>query len=299
MRRTFFHIGLHKTGTTFLQNEVFQVLSGIHVLKPGSTSLKRLTECPRDMDCLVSDEALSGMPWGKSFDLAGGWRRARELSLVNIAEFFPSAEIIVCFRPHSALTESLYRQYLHEGGAASFGDFFGRNGLIQKRDVEFTPFLEMIEELLPNAPFVFSAEELWSNPSDVIRRMCLFLGVEFEPGAMLGRPRNRGVRGYRARVLRSLNRISRSELNPGGFFNLRNRLFRRLAIDPRSICQNFLPGDWGQGVGLDAEFRHALEAEFAEDWEGVLQRIRRCRARFRETTPTGDAGNDAFEVSED
>lgn len=298
MRRTFLHVGLHKTGTTFLQKNVFRTLSGIHVVHSGAV-LKQLAECPRDSSLLVSDESLSGMPWGESRDRAGGWRRARELSLLNLAEFFPSAEILVCFRPHGDLIESLYRQYLHEGGTLRFEEFFGENCLIQKQDLEFKPLLEMIEELFPNDPFVFSMDEIWSNPVALIRRMCVFLGVDIVLEVDPGRSENRGVRGYRAHLLRSINRISRSALNPEGRLNLRNVLFRRMAIDPRSICQHILPGDWGQDVGLDAESRQILEDQFTNDWAAVLERVRLCQARFTARDPMGDAGNVACEICVD
>ena len=290
MRRAFIHIGLHKTGTTFLQKYVFRALSGIHVVQP-SAGLKQIAECPRNSNLLISDESLSGMPWGESRDRAGGWRRARELSLVNLAEFFPSAGILVCFRSHGDLIESLYRQYLHEGGTARFRDFFGEGCLIQKQDLEFRPILEMLEALFPVDPFVFSMGDVWPDPTALIRRMCIFLGVDIVPSVDPGRSENRGVRGYRARVLCSMNRISRSALNPGGRLNLRNVVFRRMAIDPRAICQHLLPGDWGQDVGLDAESRQRLEDHFSDDWAAVIERVRGCRARFTERDPQSDLGS--------
>jgi len=298
MRRTFFHIGLHKTGTTFLQKRVFSGLSGIHVLGPGA-GLKEIVECPLDLDMLVSDEALSGMPWGESRDRAGGWRQARRIALLNLAEYFPEARILIGVRPHGDLIESLYRQYLHEGGTEEFEGFFGDNCLIENEDLEFGPFLETLESLFRREPFVFSMNEVWANPSALVRRIGCFLGVDVVEDPPTGVTENRGVRGYRARTLRLLNIVSKSALNPTGRINLRNGLFRRLGVDPRGVCQNILPGDWGRDVGLSHDARQALEKHFASDWAVVTQRISRWQGSFDEESSNRGVENNSGGVVED
>jgi hypothetical protein len=145
-----FHIGLHKTGTTWLQAELFTAHSSVFVPVSREGRAKDLgTFFIRDeedylaspfdlgtdriraeMDAIgrevgfgdrvpvVSNERLSGNPFAGSFDA--------RLIADRIHAAFPDARILVVFREQKDMLLSIYLQYLQDGGTDRISDFLER-----------------------------------------------------------------------------------------------------------------------------------------------------------------------------
>ena len=113
MSQVFLHVGLHKTGTTFLQYHVFPLLEGVRTLH-GWQPATALAEgaAPRT---LITSENFSGWPWG------GGWAEQFEARMRSLAALFPRAKALIGFREHAAMLLSLYKQHLHQGDAVGPG----------------------------------------------------------------------------------------------------------------------------------------------------------------------------------
>lgn len=275
MSREFIHIGMHKTGTTWLQAEVFEKLSGFYFVRPPAT-LKAVTQRPEDLDLLISDESLCGRAWGAT-EVTGGRTVSRRQVLSRLVGLFPDGRLIVGFRRHADLIDSLYRQYLHVGGTSSIEQFFGDDGLIREPDLLFGPIISLIQDLFALPPFFFTFDDFISNRARFLEELLTYLGVGEVPKISVGKNYNRGVRGYRARLLRTINRLSRSPFNPRGLLPLRSAALGRLGLDPRNICQRLLPGDWGVDVGLSSEQRERIEEAFSGDWHAVLKAVESSR----------------------
>ena len=286
-RRVGVHLGLPKTGTTFLQRKIFPAWRQVRYIG-GLDSVRNLVERADAPVVLVSDESLwfqrpdSGDPyWTEYGDL--GVVRA---SLARIAGVFPGARAIVSLRRHSTYILSLYKQYLHQGGRRTLEEFFSLEpgeGLLRAEYIEFRPFLEAVEAQF-GRPVLFLQGELRTSLAEVLGRIGAALGVP-PPGAseieeMLADPldamaSNTGVAAAPAQVLRVLNHVSRSAYNPGGLLPLRSRLLTRLRLDPRTVCQSgivahLLPS---KPLGFPDAVRQQVEERFAEDWSFVKERI--------------------------
>jgi hypothetical protein len=122
----FFHVGLHKTGTTFLQRAVFPKWRGITYIPWPNLELFLRLDSGRTY--LVSREGLSGRNWAHHHE--------RDASLKRLSELFPDAQILISFRKHSGYIISSYRQYLQRGGAEVFERYFDieSDGGFMKRD---------------------------------------------------------------------------------------------------------------------------------------------------------------------
>jgi len=136
------HVGLHKTGTTWLQESVFRridehsvvysedrgLIRGNFVLPSHGVfsqttvrdSLSDLLSHAADagLPLLLSDESLAGFPFGHRF--------SREVALSRIHETFPNAQILVTIREQRALLRSYYGHYIRGGGTASLADFLAQ-----------------------------------------------------------------------------------------------------------------------------------------------------------------------------
>ena len=266
----FIHVGLHKTGTTYLQSEVFPNLKGItYVPWSRFETFFRPSTHP---NCLISREGLSGGLWAPLEE--------REATFRALSQSFPEARLLIAFRRHDSYIVSTYRQYLHQGGTLSFPDYFtlGRESSFMKPEqFVFSPFLDWIERYFHTSPFVFFFEELRTNLEPLLAEMTTFLGAEsLRPDDLSNRSQNRGLPYYAGSILRRINRFNRSALNPQGRWYLDNHRTRVLQIDPASIGQKWLGWLPDRDFFSDGERREVLEF-FGGDWERVVAFAQRTR----------------------
>lgn len=270
MNNIWVHIGLHKTATTFLQQEVFPKIPGVFFVPPGG-SLSGMLRCPRGTNMLVSDESLSGKPWSRPPDPRYSWRADRELRLTNLAALVPRARIIVCFRRHRGWILSLYKQFLAQGGRLTLQEFFDldRPSLISKEDVMLADLVDLLVELFGERLFLFTMREM-GEFDNLLRELYGFIGAGESDIRFCPRQVNAGVRATQARLLRMLNSVTFSDMNPKGILPLRGPVFRRLRLDPRNLCQRRLAWVPSQDVDFSDGTGERLDAFFAEDWGRVL-----------------------------
>lgn len=148
MSKVYIHIGLHKTGTTFLQKQYFPKIKEISYL--GKIDFHVLGQKKLKEDILISYEGLSGFPWNsqwiKGTNNSFNWMNSFEIALENVKLIFPDAHLIVVFRKHGDLLISLYKQYLQEGGVLKIDEFYGPNGVITDRDLNFRKRIEFLKD---------------------------------------------------------------------------------------------------------------------------------------------------------
>ena len=96
MREIYVHVGLHKTATTFLQEEVFPKLQGIkyyNLIKAKNRQALLLAAIESEGKILISDEDLSGSPL-----VFGSKADERKKMAYTLHKLIPDAKIIVGIR---------------------------------------------------------------------------------------------------------------------------------------------------------------------------------------------------------
>jgi hypothetical protein len=124
-KRIVLHIGLHKTGTTFLQKKIFPNLSGWVLLTRPYTQQNKAFNCLQFADdtlydpeailaeidripgsqIIISDESLSGKP--SNFHYIN-----RSMIYRRFAEAFPEAKVILVIRGQRDMLVSSYRNHI-------------------------------------------------------------------------------------------------------------------------------------------------------------------------------------------
>lgn len=264
------HIGLHKTGTSYLQRVIFPKFENLHYLH-GARELRSLVrDNPGRGPVLISDESLSG-----TF-LGGHWLEEFERNMRAVARLFGDPAVIIGFRRHDDLLLSFYKQYLHRGGTGEVShlfDPFGGGGLLREEELFFRSRIELLDRLFSRV-FVCTREELRDRPMKLISDLEAFLeGAEFSNEPLTESKKNVGVRGVlQAGLLRSLNRLNaRLEQLPGSP-TLYNETFRRWKFTPRRICQNRLGFIDSAPLELPEKLGDWLREQYREDWQYVLGR---------------------------
>ena len=277
--KVFLHIGLQKTGTTFLQQQVFPRFEGVSYMKKRFRP--RLLLEGHDT-FLVSNEWILGSPLGSR---STSWLDDHRRALEKLGKLAPDTRLIVCFRRHSDLLVSLYKQYLHEGGTATIHEFFdpkSDSGWIKPRDLFFYPRIKWIEEHFQHRPFVFLFDEIWKHLQSLIDEMGELLGADVPSVDELDREtKNPGVRYYQGKLLRYLNKISEP-------LHLKNRWTLALGIDPRSLCQQRLGFLSERPIELEQDVVACIEDMYSEDWELVEDYVESTRGVEISSMPTNE-----------
>lgn len=268
----YFHVGLHKTATTYLQRLVFPYWPDIRYLR--HRNLEYFLRLPDTAKYLVSCEGLSGATFARLSE--------RQRGLKRLAEMFPGAHAIVGFRPHGGFVASLYSQYLRYGGSRPFDDFFSverpQDQVIWRReDLCFRAIIESLERSFGKPPFVFQMSELRSNREGLLADLAGFLGTSRAPVPAEDKAQNVSLGAWQGCLLRSANRITGISYTPDG----RNRPFpalRRLRLDPTTVCHKVL-GRLPGGPLVPAEARQRIDDAYREDWAYVTDYIKSLSCR--------------------
>lgn len=206
--RIVIHVGLGKTGTSFLQREIFPKLDNVEVFGNNNKLLTLETKFSSDKINIISREGLSGL--GEPEMDAGRYVIADRLH--NI---FPHAKIIVVFREKESYIRSSYSEVIKAGGVEDFNTYYERITTANPEFFDFEKYDRYLRNLFDNV-LVLWFEELKNDPGSFIRKICDFIGVKIPDYA------NRHVNIQRSdknlQMWRIINELFRSPWNKDGFF---------------------------------------------------------------------------------
>jgi len=208
----FLHLGLVKTGSTFLQKEIFPKLDVNYYHKPDL-----LTENFIGHKILISKEEwchtkyIANHPELLDFDF---------IALERLSKIFPNAKIILGMRKEG-FEKSLYSRFLLEGSTLSFDEFKKR---LNKRFLNQNRYVTECKKMFSDV-FIYTLDDLKKNPQTVADRICNFMNV---PKIIINgnRKYNTSLKPMQQKSLRMLNNLKFKKIP--GFHTLFNRYIRPL-----------------------------------------------------------------------
>lgn len=236
------HIGLHKTGTTFLQKNVYPYIKEIDFLgnKFYHTSLAKNEQQVK----LLSNEGLAGSPY-KHPDFFEQFKK----NILYFESIFNQPSYVICFREPSSFIQSIYKQHLHEGGDKSFEEFLSlsNKSFLSKEDFKFTKFVKFIESKIPtDRLYIYHFDDFKTNPTGIIiNQLNFILEKKFENKKLIeklvkiNKRSNPSVPLKFEKTLIALNRLNKKTKKKMGF-SLSINFFGK-TINPRVFCQYILP----------------------------------------------------------
>jgi len=246
------HMGIHKTGSTFMQRHFFPLLAGARYLPlrtthrdflryllyaddfvfTGATARDMLLAnlgCTEPTDAfLLSDEQLYGSPW----DGAALRRRNAE----RLAAALPGSRIVVVLRNQRALLQSLYLQYIKTGGSAHWSQFLAadRHPLITSISYyRFAEYLHYLFRLFGRQQVaVFLYEDFLSDATSYLNGWCDFLGLSRElwDRRILDRRENISLSPRAVPLMRLANKFTSSLRRPYSLFPRAAQIFSERAL---------------------------------------------------------------------
>jgi hypothetical protein len=163
----------------------------------------------------------------------------------RLHSIFPSAQILVVIRNQIDMLDSLYRQYIQEGGTCSLERFLslGRpNRVFFSREyLRYDLLIEHYRALFgQQSVHVFLYEDLARSRSEFLARLFSAIGVEKIPydRELLEKRCNASLSSPALHLLRLVNHLLSSPLNPGAPFanrwltSHRVRRWLQMRLDP-------------------------------------------------------------------
>ncbi len=239
MEELVFHIGLHKTGTTWLQRGLFIEHPDIHLVTDyrnpwddaflkyliGTTDRKfnishcrkilqkKLTDNQPDSKriYLVSAERLSGHPYSGGYDTF-------KLS-DRIHSCFPESRIIFTIRNQVDMILSVYKQLVQEGYRGTLSELIRSKhwkGVAFTLDMyEYDLIIEKYHSLFSSdRVLVLLYEDLKKDPVRFLQMITNFMDISPFVPSSLTNITHKSVKDFDIVIMRILNHFQKSELNP-------------------------------------------------------------------------------------
>lgn len=190
----FFHVGLGKTASTYLQYEVFPKLQGINYIQ--RTRYNHYQEIIKNH---TADKHLISREFDRQFFNEVG----------KMAKFDPNARIIIVLRRNESWIASQYRRYLKNGGFKTFSEFLdleNNEGWWEKEEVYFYPKLQYIEENFNHKPLVLFHDELKHNPYQFIKRIVDYTGTTFDKNKISLKPSHKSYSTKQLLIIRDVSK---------------------------------------------------------------------------------------------
>ncbi len=260
----FFHLGLERTATTFLQKRIFPYLPDIyHIKRREYDNYEKIISETDKNKYLISNEISNNK---------------LEAEIKNISKRFPDAKVILVLRRQDKWIASQYKRAVKKGyqhGINNFLDVDNDKGEWKTKHLLLYPFIQTIENNFHNSPLILFHHQLEYDAGEFVSSLLDFLGTEVSVKDLTLKPTHVSYstkqliirRWISSRgIFREPNTASKSGVN--FFLRLYKKFIRYIILNialliPGKLLKNkkFIP---------DAELSK-IRKYFEEDWKKCLQ----------------------------
>lgn len=262
----YFHLGLGKTGTTFLQYRAFPYFQGLDyiqrtkyhrakdIIKRSSSDRYFLSfECDQQLEEVVKDWAAD----------------------------FPKTRPIICFRRHDSWIASQYRRFVKNGHVRSFQDMLDLEhdtGRFKQKDLYFRPMLDLLEQHFEYRPIVLFHDDLKADPKQFIHDLALAMDSDVDVEKLDLRSKHSSYSPRQLRFLLAFTAVI--PLDKRVYFKNKTLEFiRRIFFEGFRYLILFIGRFWpdkGDGPLMQEADKKAVRDFYAKDWDAVLEYAQRA-----------------------
>jgi hypothetical protein len=262
------HVGLHKTGTSYLQNLLFPAMPGVKVIR-GGNSHRQLLSIDEDVQTIISDENISGRAWG------GTYQTDFVENVNRLSQLYQDPKIIFGIRDQRTLIPSFYKQYLHEKGTGGVECFFNQNntGLLKAEDLFFEPKIKLLKNLFSDV-FIYRQQFMSENGQALINALSNFLGVDSDLVNVPSdnRVANIGIQTTRqAGLLIKANHLNFALEKIHPRLSMYSARMKKLGLTPRNLIQNHMRGTGSSKFTFPPDLIKFIEEYYREDFAAACQ----------------------------
>lgn len=259
----FFHVGLGKTGSTYLQHKFFPKLNGIHYIH--HTNYKKSIE-------IIGHKKHERYFVSREFD------RQFLAEIKKFTAVYPDAHPIMVLRRQDSWIASQYRRFTKNGRGIYFKEFVDLENNKGRWDIKEMNFYEKIEQLehyFNKKPLVLLYDELRKDPISFFRKIATYSNTTFNEKDISLSPKHKS---YSENQLLHVRRISRKMLRNIDENKMDSKKWgRRMRKIVTHLIMYFhwiLPNSKIEGeVLIEQKDLENIKNHFAEDWEKCLNYI--------------------------
>lgn len=259
MLEVYFHVGLGKTGTKYLQFDFFPKLRGIEYIHTTKyRKSKKIIKKRGEGRFLVSRE------FDERFEREVRW----------FAQDFPDAGPIIVLRRQDEWILSQFKRYVKNGHRYRFKEFFNLEGtgLFKVEDLYFHRRIELLEETFERRPLVLLYDELREEPYRFFDRIAQYTGTTYERESI---PLRRRHRSYSEKQLKVIYKLSEHlDIVPRGI--LKKYLFVYPIRYPVLYLARYLPAKAVPKLDIfpSREELEGIREFYRDDWERCVEYAR-------------------------
>ncbi len=269
------HIGMPKTGSTWLQTFILPALTSIDVCYRESFRYSVLEWSNKNL--LISYENFVGYPYILESRGMDGWMKTRERALANLSFLFPAADIILIVRKQTELVKSLYNQYVRIGGHISFHDYIAGNSKysLEKHALEYMPLINWIKNIFSGRILLINYNLFQNNKEKFGQIFLDFTGaddyINFSKSGSV--KINKSLSRVQVKYLTLLNRMFRNDYSPDGLRLPGKKTYKRMR---KAVLSLACLASWNEPDGIyKKEDIETIDEYYLEDWSKIKSMLNR------------------------
>jgi hypothetical protein len=192
--KVYFHVGLGKTASTYLQNKVFDKLEGLFYVHPVRY---------RGWKQILAKTGATKVFLSREMD------QQLEREVKKFAETYPDTHAIIVLRRNDQWIASQYRRFLKNGYPYTFEQYFdveNDRGYWKIADAMFYPKLEILEKYFTTKPLILFYDDLRKDPYGFIDKIAAYTGTTYQKSQISLEPHHTS---YEEKQLKVMLKVSK------------------------------------------------------------------------------------------
>lgn len=259
----YFHVGLGKTASTFLQEQVFPHFKDMEYVHRNYRYQK--------VEEVINESKFKKIFVSREFD------QQFEDEVSKFAKHHPDTTAIVVFRRQGPWMASQYRRFFKNGHMEPFPRFFDLekdNGRFKKQDLRYQNYLRIIEENFTKKPLVLFYEDLRKDPIAFIDKIANVMSVTYDVSDINLSPRHSSYSEKQLKFLKIVGEkidLTKEETGNVGV-DLFRRFYTNMIRYNTLFLAKILPDSWVANSPLIEQiFLDEIDAYYENDWLAVKE----------------------------
>ncbi|MXV37475.1 hypothetical protein GO491_02100 [Flavobacteriaceae bacterium Ap0902] len=263
-KEIYYHTGLSKTGSTFLQNRFFPKVRDAYYL-PTRKYRNALNIIPK----IDRQKIIVAREFDQQF----------QEQIIKFSSQYPHAKPIVVFREPGSWALSNYKRFVKNGHPITFKQFIDiekDQGIFKIKDFRYSRYITLLENNFNEKPLVLLYEDLKSNPEKFLKSLTDYMGSPLDLTQINLLPKHVSYDEKSLKLVRKLSayipfqkklEIHRQPL--GYLYNLYANIVRYIIL----YGAKPLPASWfSKEVFADPKEVEAVSNRFKNEWEFIKQK---------------------------
>lgn len=283
-KKVIVHLGLEKTGSTFLHDAIFTKLRGVEFhRKSRFKRFEQIVDTRPDVDHLFRFET----------------DREFENIVDRIAAHRPGAFVFFVLRRQDSWLKSKYHYHIRKHGFKKLREFFDLKhdtGEWKKDEMLLRPKIDYALKRFPGRVLLLNYQQLRNDQGAFVNAILQFVGATLPDRSGLQKPSKPAFSLKQNRILMAFNR-SYPYAHLGSNSRFLNRLwykYREFLLHVVAFFAQFVPAAWvSKEPIIDQAYLQEVSSYYEEDWAYALKQIDATHAALAERVHVHEPVNQA------